>query len=114
LEDSNFALQADFPVFLGNALSWVTEPMPVLTRGLGSIEVGLRGGQVRDGDGRPVAASATAQGIVFEARHADVYTVSSPSGEVLVVANLSDPRFALINQTHLSGSAAAGAKGETC
>ena len=113
LEDSNFALQADFPVFLGNALSWVTEPMPVLMRGLGSIEVGLRGGQVRDGSGHPVGASATAQGIVFEARHADVYTVSSPSGKVLVVANLSDPRYALINQTRLSGSDAAGVKSET-
>jgi hypothetical protein len=87
--------------------------MPVLMRGLGSIEVGLRGGLVRDGSGHPVAASATAQGIVFEARHADVYTVSSPGGQVLVVANLSDPRYALINQTRVSGSDAAGVKGET-
>jgi hypothetical protein len=113
LEDSNFPLQADFPVFLGNALGWVTEPAPVLVRGLGSVEVALRGGQVRDGNGQPVPASATAQGIVFEARHADVYTVSSPNGGAWVVANVSDPRYSLINNTRLNGSDATTVGGET-
>ena len=112
LEDSNFPLQADFPVFLGNALSWVTEPVPVLVRGLGSIEVALPGGQVRDGSGHPVAASATARGIVFEARNADVYSVSSPSGQAFVVANLADPRYALINRTRLNDGDATGVSGQ--
>ena len=106
LEDSNFALQADFPVFLGNALTWVTEPMPVLARPLGSIEVPLRQGKVRDGSGNPVAASPTAQGVVFDAQQADVYTVSSASGQALVVANLPDPSYALINNTHLTADGA--------
>jgi hypothetical protein len=106
LEDSNFALQADFPVFLGNALTWVTEPMPVLSRPLGSIEVPLRQGKVRDGSGNPVAASPTAQGIVFDAQQADVYTVSNSGGQALVVANLPDPSFALINKTHLTADGA--------
>jgi hypothetical protein len=112
LEDSNFPLQADFPVFLGNALSWVTEPVPVLVRGLGSIEVALPGGQVRDGSGHPVATSATARGIVFEARNADVFSVSSPSGQAFVVANLSDPRYALINRTRLNDGDAMGVSGQ--
>ena len=106
LEDSNFALQADFPVFLGNALTWVTEPMPVLARPLGSIEVALRHGRVRDGSGNPVAASPTAQGVVFDAQQADVYTVTGPNGQALVVANLPDPSFALINNTHLTADGA--------
>ena len=78
LQDSNFALQPDFPVFLGNALNWVTESIPVLVRGLGSVEVPLRGAQVRDGSGKPVAVSPTDRGVVFEAPRADVYTVSAP------------------------------------
>jgi hypothetical protein len=106
LEDSNFALQADFPVFLGNALTWVTEPMPVLARPLGSIEVPLRHGKVRDGSGNSIAASPTAQGLVFDAQQADVYTVSSPAGQALVVANLPDPSYALINNTHLTADGA--------
>jgi hypothetical protein len=111
LQDSNFHLQPDFPVFLGNALNWVTEPVPVLTRATGSIEVALRDATVRDGGGRPVAASATARGIVFDAARPDVYSVSNARSRVLVVANLADPRHALINQTRLGGRTAAGATG---
>jgi hypothetical protein len=106
LQDSNFALQADFPVFLGNALNWLTEPIPVLMRGLGSIEVPLRGAQVRDGSGKPVVASATAQGVVFEAPRVDVYTLTVPGTQILVVANVPDPRYALINRTRLNRAAA--------
>ncbi|HEU5283922.1 MAG TPA: VWA domain-containing protein [Burkholderiales bacterium] len=101
LQDSNFALQPDFPVFLGNALNWVTEPTAVLARELGSVEVALPHAQVHDGSGRPVAASPTSEGIVFEAARADVYTVSGPGGRVLVVANVADPSYALINRTRL-------------
>jgi len=107
LQDSNFPLQPDFPVFLGNALSWVNAPMPVLTRGLGSIEVALPGAQVHDGGGNSVAASATAQGVVFEASRPDVYTANAPSGEVWVVANVGDPRYAQINRSRFSGGATA-------
>ncbi len=106
LHDSNFPLQPDFPVFLGNALNWVSAPIPVLLRGLGSVEVALPGAQVRDGSGKSVAASVTAQGVVFEASRPDVYTVSAPSGETRVVANVSDPRYAQINHSRLSESGA--------
>ena len=101
LQDSNFALQPDFPVFLGKALSWVTQPVPVLNRGLGSVEVAVRNAQVVDGDGVAVKVSATAQGIVFEADRTDVYRVASPQGERLVVANLPDRSYAQINRTAL-------------
>lgn len=103
LQDSNFPLHPDFPVFLGNALSWVNAPIRVLARGLGGIEVALPGAQVRDGSGNSVAASVTAQGVVFEASRPDVYTVSAPSGEIRVVANVDDPRYAQINRSRLSG-----------
>ena len=106
LHDSNFPLQPDFPVFLGNALSWVTEPTPVLRRGLGSIEIAGHQAQVHDGSGKPVAVSATARGVVFEAPRSDVYTVSLPSGPMLVVANVPDRDYALINRTRLNSTGA--------
>ena len=104
LHDSNFALQSDFPVFLGNAVSWLTEPIPVLARGLGSVEVALHGAQVRDGSGKPVAVSVTSQGIVFEAPRADVYTASASAEQILIVANVPAPSYALINGTRFSAA----------
>ena len=113
LQDSNFPLQPDFPVFLGNALNWVNAPIPVLARGMGSVEVALPGAQVRDGSGNSVASSATAQGVVFEASRPDVYTVSTPSREMRVVANVADPRYSQINRSNLSGGATALQLGES-
>ncbi len=113
LQDSNFPLQPDFPVFLGNALNWVTEPTPVLMRGLGSVEVALHGARVQDGSGQPVAVSNTAHGVVFEAPRTGVYTVSTPNGEVLVVANVTDPYYALINRTRLADAGAMPVAGST-
>jgi hypothetical protein len=113
LEDSNFPLQPDFPVFLGNALKWVSESVPVLTRGLGSVEVELPGARVHDGNGNVIASSATARGIVFEAPGPDVFTVSSPDGQVLVVANVADRRYAQINRSRFDeGSATANQRDE--
>ncbi|HWQ38900.1 MAG TPA: VWA domain-containing protein [Burkholderiales bacterium] len=109
LQDTNFRLQPDFPVFVGNALNWLTETVPVLTRALGSIEVALHNAEVRDGGGNSVAVSATAQGVIFEAQRPDVYTVSKGAEQVLVVANLLDPRRALINDTRLEGTSVASA-----
>ncbi|MFN0317537.1 MAG: hypothetical protein ACKVQA_21135, partial [Burkholderiales bacterium] len=100
LEDSNFALQPGFPVFLGNALSWVTDPAPVLKRALGSVEVPFPGSQVHDGSGQPVSVAPTASGVAFEAQRPDVYTVSAPGKRMLVVTHLPDPGYALINDTH--------------
>jgi hypothetical protein len=114
LQDSNFRMQPDFPVFLGNALRWVTERTPVLTRGLGSIEVAVPNAEVRNGSGRPVATASTVHGVVFQAPSPDVYSVSGRDGQILVVANLTDPRFVHINQTTLAaGSGAAGGSSPT-
>ena len=113
LQDSNFPLLPDFPVFLGNALRWVSDPVPVLTSGLGSVEVELPGARVTDGGGTPVPAAATAHGVVFEASRADVFTVSVPGRQIVVVAGLPDPHFALINRTHLNGPADPAPAGRT-
>jgi hypothetical protein len=110
LEDSNFALQPDFPVFLGNAIGWLGAAEPVLVRGLGkAIEVPLPNAQVRDGAGAPLPAVATDHGVLFEAPRADVYTISTPGRQVLVAANVPGPHAALINATRLPADGGRGA-----
>jgi hypothetical protein len=85
----------------------------VLARNVGLVEVALPGAEVRDGNGNPVASSPIERGVVFEALRADVYTVSTPRDQVLVVANVADPRYARINRTRLSGADAKADQSET-
>jgi len=103
LEDSNFPMQAGFPVFLGSALSWLAERATVMSAGLGHVEVPLPNAEVRDSRGQRLATSDTVEGTAFEAPRPGVYAVSSGAAALTVVANVLDPRYAQINHSHLVG-----------
>jgi hypothetical protein len=107
LDDSNFALQAGFPVFLGKALAWLTQRTPVLIRAPGQVQVPLRDAHVVDGAGRPLPVVHSAAGTVFEAPRPDVYTASGSAGSVQVAVNVLDPRYAQINRSVLAAGAGA-------
>jgi hypothetical protein len=100
-QDSNLPLQPAFPVFLGNALDWLTQAAPPLIRPLGAIEVAVSGAQVTDGAGAPVPVVETADGVLFEAMQPSVYTVQGDGRRVEVIANVLDPRRADINRSML-------------
>jgi hypothetical protein len=101
LQDSNFPLQAGFPVFLGTALNWLTEGARIAVEGLGRIEVPIANAQVHDGADRRVAATATARGTLFEAPRPGVYVVSNGPQRLIVVANAIDPRVTQINYSRI-------------
>lgn len=101
LQDSNFPLQSGLPVFLGTALSWLTETAKVASENLGRIEVPIANAQVRDDRDHLVAATATGSGTLFYAPRPGVYVVSSAQQQLFVVANAIDPRIAHINHSRL-------------
>jgi hypothetical protein len=104
LDDSNFALQAGFPVFLGKALAWLTQDALVLVRAPGQVEVPLRDARVVDGAGKPLPALRSVAGTVFEAPRPDVYTASASAGSVQVAVNVLDLRYAQINRSVLDAA----------
>jgi hypothetical protein len=99
LDDSNFALQAGFTVFLGRTLAWLTQDAEILVRAPGQVEVPLREARVTDGTGRSLPVLRTAAGTVFEAARPDVYTARGSAGTVKVAVNVLDPRYARINDS---------------
>jgi hypothetical protein len=101
LQDSNFPLQAGLPVFLGTALSWLTETARATSENLGRIEVPIADAQVRDIRNHLIAATATGSGTLFDAPRPGVYVVSSTGQQLIVVANAIDPRIAQINHRQL-------------
>lgn len=102
LEDSNLQFQADFPVFLGSALRWLTATTPAQIRSIGPIEVVARDAVVSDVDGKKVQSVAAGARTVFAANRPNVFSVKTPAREFKVVANVVDPSFAQINNTRLA------------
>jgi hypothetical protein len=98
-QDSNLALQTGFPVFVGNALSWLSEAEPPAARGIGTVHVSLSNAFVTDGSGARIASRNTPEGTAFDAARPDVYTVRSGARRLQVVANMLDPRLADINHS---------------
>jgi hypothetical protein len=102
LDDSNFAMQSTFPVFLGSALEWLTGGDPTLTRGLGPIEIPNANGKVTGSDGRPVAAISIPGAIVFDAERPDIFTVASNESTVRVIANVIDAQVSDVNRSRFA------------
>ena len=103
LEDSNFAMQSGFPVFLGGALDWLAGAVQIRTHGLGHIEVPYANAQVTGLDGRLISAVNSAGATIFAAAQADVFTITASAGTARVVANVMDTRFSDINHSRFAG-----------
>ena len=103
LDDSNLAVQSAFPVFLGDALAWLTDGGAILTRGLGSVEIPYANGKVTGSDGRAVAAIRIPGATVFNAQRPEVFTVASNAGTARVVANVIDPQTSDVNRSRFAG-----------
>ncbi|MEO8003888.1 MAG: hypothetical protein ABI771_03210 [Betaproteobacteria bacterium] len=101
LEESNFALHAGFPVFLGNALDWMTTEQGILARGLGVIELPLPGARVLATDGSEVPTQAIPGGSIFEVQSPGLFTAVSAHGRARVTANLLDGRVTDVNRSSL-------------
>ena len=92
LQDSNFHMQPGFPVFLGNALSWLTTTEP--GAGARPWERSKWRSPARRSAMPTATASPTARtaaGTSFQAPRPGVYSVSGVGGDLQVVANIRDP-----------------------
>ncbi|HKQ22908.1 MAG TPA: BatA domain-containing protein [Burkholderiales bacterium] len=102
LEDSNFALHAEFPLFLGNALDWLAGERGAFAARLGVVEVPVPKARVVAPDGTELATQAVPDGTLFEVREPGMFTAVSASQRLRVAANLLDRRVTEVNRSPLS------------
>ena len=98
LERSNLALQADFPVLLSRALSWLTD-VEVRRAGLGPVRVRMAAGTVFDAEGEEVESRRPGAELTFEAEKPALYYASGGGREIVVAANLLDRGVSAVNRT---------------
>ena len=101
LEDSNFALQPAFPIFLSNVLSWMMDEQAALTRDPGRVEVALADAEVTDSQGEEVETLQASGRTVFLAEEPGLYTVSSGTRRIRVAVGVSDRDRTAINASSL-------------
>ena len=106
LDESNFAMQSGFPVFLGSALDWLIGAAPILTRGLGQVEIPYANAQVTGLDGRSIKTQSMPGATLFDAARPEVFTAESNTGTVRVVANVIDAQISDINRNRFLGKPA--------
>lgn len=102
LEDSNFALHAEFPLFLGNALDWLAGERGAFAAGLGLVEVPVAKARVVAPDGTELPAQAIPGGTLFEVTEPGMFTAVSASQRLRVAANLLDRRVTDVNRSPLA------------
>ncbi len=95
---SNLPLQADFPLLLSRALSWLTD-VEVRRVGLGQARVAMAAGAVFDSEGREVASRRLGSEISFDASEPSLYYAAGGGREVVVAASLLDRRASNLNQS---------------
>lgn len=100
LGSSNLALQTSFPIFLTNAVNWLTR-RDVLTTSLGQLAVPIARATVTDISGQDVAARFVGDETSFSPNGPGLFTVHGSGGTVVVAANLTSPRVSAVNDSVL-------------
>ncbi|MFQ5742109.1 MAG: BatA domain-containing protein [Acidobacteriota bacterium] len=99
LKDSNFQLQAGFPVFLSNALAWVLDEQVATPRSLGRVEVPFAGATVTGLDGTEVKTREVLAKTVFEASGPGLYTAARGQKRMRLAVNLLDRTLSEVNDS---------------
>ncbi len=99
LHQTNFHLQPGFPVFLGQAVHWLTRGSEAMVRHIGGITIPLQDVALVDTEGESLTSVATADGTLFQAMRPGVYTATAAGREWQIVANVLDPAYGQINRS---------------
>ena len=116
LEQSNFALHAAFPVFLNNALNWMTAEPTLFKAGLGVLELPLEGARVVGADGKEVETRPIPRGSLVEMTRPGFYTAVTAQERLRIAVNVLDRKTTEVNRSGLqpatlpASQSAAGAR----
>ena len=105
IADSSFPLQAGFPIFLANAVTWLTST-DVVPAALGRFTVPARVASVTDGRGNEIPTRSLGDITAFNPDAPGLYSVRTADGELVVSANLLSPKVSAVNASAFAGESA--------
>jgi hypothetical protein len=99
LDASDFPLHVAFPVFIDNALAWLSRDQLALRAEPGTVEVPLSNAQIRTIDGKSVAAQSQLNKTLFDASEPGLYTATQGDTHLHIAINLSNRNFSDVNRS---------------
>ena len=107
--DTNFAYQASFPMFLANAIAWLSGEPPAIVKSLGTVAVPIEHARVAGLDGGRIDTRFVPGATLFNAGRAGFFTAEGEAGRIRVLANVADPAVTDVNASSLAAAGTATA-----
>ncbi|MBI1395213.1 MAG: hypothetical protein GC151_04465 [Betaproteobacteria bacterium] len=102
--DSNFASQASFPVFLANAMGWLTAEVPPRNESVGLLEVPFEHARVEALNAGTIRTHDVPGATLFPVSAPDFVTVETTGSRLRVLVNVLDPATTDVNATSMPGA----------
>jgi hypothetical protein len=106
LNNSDFALQTGFPVFVENVLAWFNREQLAVRRPPGDVEIPLANAEIRAADGTTVTASTQLGSTVFHANEPGLYMASAGDTRLPIAVNVTNPDLSNVNRSAFKEDAA--------
>ena len=113
LDDTNFSAQASFPVFLANAMQWLTEDNPVRAAGVGLVRAPLAAARASGVSAGSLATRPVPGATLVSVPTPDFVTLEAPGERLRMLVNVLDPAVTDINASGLPSEPDAGARPAT-
>jgi hypothetical protein len=99
LQGSDFPLHTGFPLFIDNALAWLSREPLALRRQPGLVSVPMEQAEIKTLDGTKVESHRDGNATVFEASEPGLYSATHDTFKQYIAVNLSSSQYSNINRT---------------
>jgi hypothetical protein len=99
LKNSDFPLHSGFPLFIDNALGWLSRESLALRRQPGVISVPLAQAEIKGLDGERLGSYSQGETTMFEAAEPGLYVATHEDSRQYVAVNLASAQYSNVNKT---------------
>jgi Ca-activated chloride channel family protein len=99
LQGSDFPLHPGFPLFIDNAIGWLSREPLALRRQPGLVSVPIERAEIKTLEGMVVASHQDGNTTVFDALQPGLYSATHDTFKQYVAVNLSSSQYSNINRT---------------
>jgi hypothetical protein len=97
LANTDFPIHSGFPIFIDNALAWLSREPLALRRQPGIVSVPMGGAEIKALNGATVASHAREDATIFEADEPGLYVATHETVRQYVAVNLGNSQYSNIN-----------------